>query len=80
LKKRRPCVLLNISIVAISVGLPAAVNNPVPTSQVGFQQFRAIQHFCVEGSNKRSDCGNFSNDLEFFTNRTFRESFSDFGN
>ena len=40
--KRRPCVLLNISIVAISVGLPVAINNPVPASQVGFQQFRAI--------------------------------------
>ena len=36
-KKRRPCVVSNISIVAISVGLPAAVNNPVPVSQVGFQ-------------------------------------------
>jgi len=32
----------NISIVAILVGLPVAVNNPVPASQVGFQQFRAI--------------------------------------
>ena len=41
-KKRRPCVVSNISIVAISVGLPVAVNNPVPASQVGFQQFRAI--------------------------------------
>jgi len=41
-KKRRPCVLSNISIVAISVGLPVAVNNPVPASQVEFQQFRAI--------------------------------------
>jgi len=28
--------------MAISVGLPAAINNPVPGSQVGFQQFRAI--------------------------------------
>jgi len=41
-KKRRPCVVSNISNVAISVGLPVAVNNPVPASQVGFQQFRAI--------------------------------------
>jgi len=32
----------NISTVAISVGLPVAVNNPVPASQVGFQQIRAI--------------------------------------
>jgi len=39
---RRPCVVSNISIVTISVGLPAAVNNPIPASQVGFQQFRAI--------------------------------------
>jgi len=40
--------LSNISIVAISVGLPVAVNNPVPASQVGFQQFRATERFCVE--------------------------------
>jgi len=54
--------LSNISIVAISVGLPMTVNNPVPASQVGFQKFRAIQRFCVEGSKKRSDRGHFSND------------------
>jgi len=77
-KKRRPCVLSNISIVAISVGLPVAVNNPVPANQVRFQQFRAIQRFCVEGSNKHSDCGHSSNDLQFVTDRTFRVSFSDF--
>ena len=41
-KRSRPCVLSNISIVAISVGLPVTVNNPVPVSHVGFQQFRAI--------------------------------------
>jgi len=34
-------------IMVISVGLPVAVNNPVPASQVGFQQFRAIERFCV---------------------------------
>jgi len=34
--------LSNISIVAISVGLPVTVNNTVPVSQVGFQQFRAM--------------------------------------
>ena len=77
-KKRRPCVLSNFSIVAISVGLPVAVNNSVPASQVGFQQFRVIERFCVEGSNKRSDRGHSSNDLEFFTDRTSRASFSDF--
>jgi len=42
IKKSGPRILSNISIVAISVGLPAAINNPVPDSQVGFQQFRAI--------------------------------------
>jgi len=57
--------LSNTSFVAISVGLPVAVNNPVLASQVGFQQSRAIWRFCVEGSNKRSDCGHSSNDLEF---------------
>jgi len=41
-KGRRPCVVSNISTVAISVGLPEAVNNPFPASQVGFQQLRAI--------------------------------------
>jgi len=51
--------------VAISVGWPVAVNNPVPKSQVGFQKFHAIYHFCAEGSNKRSDRGHSSNDLEF---------------
>ena len=55
-----------------------AVNNPVPSSQVGFEQFRAIERFCVEGSNKRSDRGHFSNALYFLTDRTFRASFSDF--
>jgi len=70
--------LSNISIVAISVGLPVTVNNPVPSSQVGFQQFRAIERFCVEGNNKHSERGHSSYDLEFFTDRTFRASFSDF--
>jgi len=46
------CVLSNILIVAISVGLPVVVNNPVSASQVGFQQFRAVELFCVEGSRK----------------------------
>jgi len=77
-KKRRPCVFSNISIVAISVCLPVVVNNPVPASQAGFQQFRAIEHFYVEGNTKRSDRGHSSYDLEFFTDRTFRASFSDF--
>jgi len=75
-KKRRPCVLSNISITAISVGLPVAVNNPVPASQAGFQQFRAIERFCFEISNERSDRGHSSNDLEFlmtvFSERNFR--------
>ena len=37
------------------VGLPVEINNPVPVSQVRFQQFRATERFSVEGSNKRSD-------------------------
>ena len=36
-KKRRPCVLSNISIMAISVGLPVAVNNPVLAIYAGFK-------------------------------------------
>jgi len=71
-KKLRPSVVSNISTVAISVGLPEAVNNPVPASHARFQQFRAIKRFCVEGSNKRSDRGHFSNDRELFNDRTFR--------
>jgi len=51
--------------MAISAGLLVAVNNPVPASQVGFQQFRAIERFCIEGSNKRSDRGHSNYDLEF---------------
>jgi len=51
--------------VAISVGFPVAVNDPVPASQVGFQRFRVIQHFSVEGSYKRSDHGYSSNDYNF---------------
>ena len=39
------------------VGLPAKINNPVPASQVRFEQFRVIERFCAEGSNKRSDRG-----------------------
>ena len=64
--------------MAISVGLPVAVNNPVPANQVGFQQFRAISRFCVEGSNKRSGRGHSSNDWEIFTDCNFKASFSDF--
>jgi len=47
-KKRRPCVLSNILIVVISVGLPVAVKNPVLASYVGFQQIRATEIFCVK--------------------------------
>ena len=53
--------------MAISVGLPVAVNNSVPASQVRFQQIRAIERLCVEGSNKRSDRGHSSDDLEYFS-------------
>ena len=62
----------------ILVGLPVAVNNTVPVSQVRFQKFRVIESFCDEGSNKRSDRGHSSNDLYFFTDRSFRASFSNF--
>jgi len=39
------------------VGLPAKIGYLVPARQVRFQQFRAIERFCVEGSNKCSDRG-----------------------
>jgi len=32
-------------------------DDPIPASQVQFQQFRVIERFCIEGSNKRSDRG-----------------------
>jgi len=44
--------------ITFPVGLPAKIDNPVPASQVQivqFQQFRVIEHFCVEGNNKRND-------------------------
>jgi len=71
--------LSNISIVAILVGLPVAVNYPVPANQVGFQKFRAIESFCVEASNKHSDRGHSSNDLELLTDRTFRQARNQLG-
>ena len=49
-EQRRPCVVSKISIVAISVGLPVAVNNPVLASHVGFQQFRAIYAFASKAA------------------------------
>jgi len=48
--------------VAISVGLSVAVHNPVPASQVGFQQDLVIYRFCVKSSNKRSDREHSSDD------------------
>jgi len=50
-----------MSIVAILIGLPVAVNNPVPTSQV-VSTIPCNLTLCVESSNKRSDRGHFSND------------------
>jgi len=48
---------VNYLTMTFPVSLPAKIANPVPASQVRFQQFRAIERFCVEGSNKRSDRG-----------------------
>ena len=79
-KKRRPCVLSIISIVAISVGLPVAVNNPVHASQVGFQQFCAIEHFFVEGSNTRRDHGHSSNNSKFLLTVVSERHFRIFAN
>jgi len=38
--------------VKFSVGLSAKINNPVHARQARFQQFRVIERFYVEGSNK----------------------------
>jgi len=50
-----------------------------PKIPVGFQKFRAIQRFCVEGSNKHSDRGHSSNNLELLTDRTFRQARNQLG-
>ena len=65
--------------VMFSVGLSPNVNNPVLASQVAlwFHQFLVINAFCIEGSNKRSDCGTLLYVLEFI-DRTFRASISSF--
>jgi len=47
------CQIVNLDVF----GCLQKFNNPLPTSQVRFHQFRVILNFCVEGSNKRSDCG-----------------------
>ena len=52
------------------IGLTKNINNPVPVSQVRFQQLHVIEYFYVEGSNKRSDRGLSSDDLEFFIDCT----------
>jgi len=64
--------------VSIPVGLPAKIDKPVPASQIRFKQFRVIERFCFEGSNKLSDRGHTRDDLELFIGRTFRASTSSF--
>ena len=65
--------------MAFPLGLLAKIDNPVPASQVRFQQFRVVeQSFCVKDSNKRSDRGHSSNDLQLFIGRAFRASTSSF--
>jgi len=63
--------LSNISIVAISVSLPVTVNNPVPASQVGFQQFRAIERFFVEAIGDAFNCNSADFPLIRHTNFFF---------
>jgi len=53
----RPCALSNLLTVAVSVGLPVEINNPVSPSQARFPQLRVIERFFVEGSNKHSNRG-----------------------
>jgi len=62
--------------VTFSVGLPAKVNNPVPTSQAPFQQFRVIELFCVKVAASAMIVVHSSNVLEIFTERTYRASIS----
>jgi len=38
--------------ITFPVRFPAKIDNPVPASQVQFQQFRAIERYCVEGRKK----------------------------
>ena len=62
--------------VTFSVGLPAKVNNPVPTSQAPFQQFRVIELFCVKVAASAMIVVHSSNVLKIFTERTYRASMS----
>jgi len=50
------CLVKNVTVM-FSVGSPVEINNPVPASQARFPQFRVIERFCVESSNKRSGRG-----------------------
>ena len=56
-KKNLGDVFCQIFNHGVFLGLPVEINNPVPASLVRFQQFRIIERFCVEGSNKRIDRG-----------------------
>jgi len=50
-----------------SLGSPVEIKNPVPASQIRFStQFRAIERFCVTGSNGRNDRGTLGKNLENF--------------
>jgi len=58
--------------VTFSVGSPMEKLSIVFCSRQ--PQFRMIGGFCVEGSDKSSDCGHSSNDFQIFVIHTLRAS------
>jgi len=62
LQKCRPCVFQNLSTVAFLVRSPLEINNPVPTGQAQFPQFRVIELFASKVAISAVIVGNCSND------------------
>ena len=60
LQKCRPCVFSNISTVAFLVGSPLEINKSCSRQPSTISTIPCHWTFCVEGSNKCSDCGALS--------------------
>jgi len=50
------CFVKNLTLTFL-IGSPVEINNRVPGSQAPFPQFRVIERFFVESTNKRGDRG-----------------------
>jgi len=62
------------------VGLPAKIDDPVPTSQVAyhFNNSVSLNGFALKAATGAAIVGNSSNDLELFIDRFFTTSTSSF--